>query len=104
MATLKALRDRRKSVQSTQKITLAMKMVAGAKLRRAQENVEKGRPYARLMGQMLQDLAQNSQRLDSSHPLLSGRGRGIFTLFLLRHRIEDCVDPLILPSFARLEK
>ena len=46
MATLKALRDRRKSVQSTQKITLAMKMVAGAKLRRAQEHVEAGRPYA----------------------------------------------------------
>lgn len=75
MATLKALRDRRKSVQSTQKITLAMKMVAGAKLRRAQEQVEAGRPYAHRMRQMLRDLANNAQSLGSSHPLLTGTGR-----------------------------
>jgi len=75
MATLKALRDRRKSVLSTQKITLAMKMVAGAKLRRAQEHVEAGRPYAHLMGQILRDLAANAQTLESPQPLLTGTGR-----------------------------
>lgn len=75
MATLKTLRDRRKSVQSTQKITLAMKMVAGAKLRRAQEQVEAGRPYALLMRKMLQDLAEKAQALESPQPLLVGTGR-----------------------------
>jgi len=75
MTTLKALRDRRKSVLSTQKITLAMKMVAGAKLRRAQEHVEAGRPYARLMRQMLQDLAANAQALEFPQPLLIGSGK-----------------------------
>jgi F-type H+-transporting ATPase subunit gamma len=75
MATLKALRVRRKSVQSTQKITLAMKMVAGAKLRRAQEQVEAGRPYANLMKDMLEELASNAQALESPHPLLTGTGQ-----------------------------
>lgn len=74
MATLKALRDRRKSVQSTQKITLAMKMVAGAKLRRAQERVEAGRPYAHRMRQILSALASNAQALETPQPLLVGRG------------------------------
>jgi F-type H+-transporting ATPase subunit gamma len=83
MATLKALRDRRKSVQSTQKITLAMKMVAGAKLRRAQEQVEAGRPYARLMRQMLLDLAAKTQSFDSPQPLLVGTGRSDVHLLLV---------------------
>ncbi|MBS0272099.1 MAG: F0F1 ATP synthase subunit gamma [Proteobacteria bacterium] len=74
MATLKALRDRRKSVQSTQKITLAMKMVAGAKLRRAQERVEAGRPYAHRMRQILSALASDAQALETPQPLLIGRG------------------------------
>ena len=46
MATLDDLKKRIASVKSTQKITKAMKMVAAAKLRRAQENAEKGRPYS----------------------------------------------------------
>lgn len=75
MATLKTLRDRRKSVQSTQKITLAMKMVAGAKLRRAQEHVEAGRPYAHQMRQILRDLAVSAQALESPQPLLTGTGK-----------------------------
>lgn len=75
MATLKELRSRRKSVQSTQKITLAMKMVAGAKLRRAQQHVEAGRPYAHHMRQMLQDLAANAQSLETPQPLLIGTGK-----------------------------
>ena len=83
MATLKALRDRRKTVQSTQKITLAMKMVAGAKLRRAQENVEAGRPYAHVMGQILRDLAANAQALETPQPLLTGKGQDATHLILV---------------------
>ena len=49
MATLDDLKKRIASVKSTQKITKAMKMVAAAKLRRAQENAEKGRPYSCLL-------------------------------------------------------
>ena len=75
MATLKALRDRRKSVQSTQKITIAMKMVAGAKLRRAHEQLVAGRPYAHLMRKMLRNLAANTQALESPQPLLTGTGK-----------------------------
>lgn len=83
MTTLKALRNRRKSVQSTQKITMAMKMVAGAKLRRAQEHVEAGRPYARLMNQMLWDLAMNAQALETPQPLLVGTGKTDVHLILI---------------------
>lgn len=83
MATLKILRDRRKTVQSTQKITLAMKMVAGAKLRRAQESVEAGRPYACVMGQILRDLAAGAQALETPQPLLTGRGQDRVHLLLV---------------------
>ncbi|HCC25446.1 MAG TPA: F0F1 ATP synthase subunit gamma [Holosporales bacterium] len=83
MATLKALRDRRKTIQSTQKITMAMKMVAGAKLRRAQEHVEAGRPYAYYMRQMLKDLAVNVQALETPQPLLTGRGKDSIHLILV---------------------
>lgn len=83
MATLKILRDRRKTVQSTQKITLAMKMVAGAKLRRAQESVEAGRPYAYVMGQILRDLAAGAQALETPQPLLTGRGKDLVHLLLV---------------------
>lgn len=75
MSTLKVLKERRKSVQSTRKITIAMKMVAGAKLRRAQEQVESARPYASMMARMLNDLAQKAQGSDAMHPLLSGTGK-----------------------------
>jgi F-type H+-transporting ATPase subunit gamma len=83
MTTLKGLRDRKQSVQSTQKITLAMKMVAGAKLRRATERVEAGRPYARLMRQILGDLAAHAQILSSPQPLLSGNGKDDIQLILV---------------------
>ena len=49
MASLDDLKKRIASVKSTQKITKAMKMVAAAKLRRAQESAEKGRPYSEKM-------------------------------------------------------
>ena len=53
MPNLKELRTRKKSVQATKKITSAMKLIAGAKLKRAQEKAQAARPYAMLMSQML---------------------------------------------------
>ena len=58
MPSLKDLRNRINSVKSTQKITAAMKMVAAAKLRRAQEQAMAARPYAERMERMLGSLAQ----------------------------------------------
>ena len=74
MANLKDLKNRIKSVKSTQKITSAMKMVAAAKLRRAQDNAEQSRPYAERMKAMIADLAA---RTDSSNgpTLLVGNGK-----------------------------
>ena len=57
MATLREIRGRIGSVKSTQKITKAMKMVAAAKLRRAQDAIVSARPYARKMKELLQHLA-----------------------------------------------
>ncbi len=57
MATLRDIRRRISGVKSTQKITKAMKMVAAAKLRRAQEAILQARPYARKMTEMLRHLA-----------------------------------------------
>ena len=57
MATLRDIRRRISGVKSTQKITKAMKMVAAAKLRRAQESILQARPYARKMAEMLRDLS-----------------------------------------------
>ena len=53
MPSLDDLRKRISSVKSTQKITKAMKMVAAAKLRRAQENAERGRPYSEKMNKII---------------------------------------------------
>jgi F-type H+-transporting ATPase subunit gamma len=83
MSTIKALRDRKKTVQSTRKITMAMKMVAGAKLRRASEKVEAGRPYAHLMHEILSDLALRTQALETRQPLLLGTGKKDLHLLLV---------------------
>ena len=53
MASLKEVRARIASINSTQQITKAMKMVSAAKLRRAQENITQLRPYAQKLSQML---------------------------------------------------
>lgn len=71
MPSLKDLRDRITSVQNTRKITTAMKLVAAAKLRKAQDQAEAGRPYAERMNQMLGSLAAGST---SDNPLLAGTG------------------------------
>ena len=57
MPSLDDLRKRIASVKSTQKITKAMKMVAAAKLRKAQENAEKGRPYSQKMQKHLVEVS-----------------------------------------------
>jgi len=71
MATLREIRRRITSVKSTQKITRAMKMVAAAKLRRAQESVVAARPYARKLGGLLRDLAGVVDV--TANPLFAGR-------------------------------
>ncbi len=61
MPSLKDLRNRISSVKSTKKITSAMKMVAAAKLKRAQDNAEKTRPYARKMSKIVNSLVENNK-------------------------------------------
>ena len=75
MASLKDLRTRIASVKSTQKITSAMKMVAAAKLRRAQEQAEASRPYAERMERMLGALAGAMKGRAGAPPLLAGTGK-----------------------------
>jgi F-type H+-transporting ATPase subunit gamma len=58
---LKEVRNRIKSVQSTQQITKAMKMVSAAKLRRAQDAIQQMRPYARKMQDMLSNIVSNTE-------------------------------------------
>ena len=74
MASLKDLRNRIGSVKQTQKITSAMKMVAAAKLRRAQEQAEAARPYADRMERMLGSLAESLQGSENAPALLAGTG------------------------------
>ncbi len=75
MPSLKDLKNRITSVKSTRKITSAMKMVAGSKLRRAQDAAEAARPYAERMTRMLTSLASNLVITDSTPRLLAGTGK-----------------------------
>ena len=75
MASLKALKLRIGSVKSTQKITKAMKMVAAAKLRRAQQNAEAGRPYSKRLNEVVSSLASKVVRNPQSPKLLAGTGK-----------------------------
>ena len=74
MASLDDLKKRIASVKSTQKITKAMKMVAAAKLRRAQESAEKGRPYSEKMNNVILNLASGISDKENAPKLLSGTG------------------------------
>ncbi|HEU4437945.1 MAG TPA: ATP synthase F1 subunit gamma [Methylomirabilota bacterium] len=71
MATLRDIRRRIRSVESTQKITRAMKLVAAAKLRRAQERILAARPYAVKMAELLSSLVRRAE--GDAHPLLVRR-------------------------------
>ncbi len=75
MASLKALKVRITSVKSTQKITKAMKMVAAAKLRRAQAAAEAGRPYAERLSAVMASLASKVSVGPQSPKLLAGTGK-----------------------------
>ncbi len=75
MASLKALKMRITSVKSTQKITKAMKMVAAAKLRRAQEAAEAARPYSERMAAVLASLGSRVTVGPESPRLLAGTGK-----------------------------
>jgi F-type H+-transporting ATPase subunit gamma len=74
MASLDDLKKRIASVKSTQKITKAMKMVAAAKLRRAQESAEKGRPYSEKMNNVILNLSSGISDKENAPKLLSGTG------------------------------
>jgi len=83
MASLKALKIRIGSVKSTQKITKAMKMVAAAKLRRAQQNAEAGRPYSSRMTDVVQSLASRITVGPQTPKLLAGTGKDDTHLIVL---------------------
>ena len=75
MASLKSLKIRINSVKSTQKITKAMKMVAAAKLRRAQQAAEAGRPYAQRMAAVVSSITSSVTVSDQTPKLLAGTGK-----------------------------
>ena len=75
MASLDDLKKRIMSVKSTQKITKAMKMVAAAKLKRAQESAEKGRPYSEKMNNIILNLSLGIADKEIAPKLLSGSGK-----------------------------
>ena len=81
MANLKDIRRRIDSVAKTQQITRAMRMVAGAKLRRAQSSIEAARPYADRMRSTLAEVA--AAQKDAAHPLLIARDEVMHVEFVL---------------------
>ncbi|MBB3066436.1 F0F1 ATP synthase subunit gamma [Limibacillus halophilus] len=83
MPSLKEFRNRIASVKSTQKITSAMKMVAAAKLRKAQEQAEASRPYAERMARMLGSLAESVKGTPGAPPMLAGNGKDDVHLIIL---------------------
>ncbi len=83
MPSLKELKNRIASVKSTRKITSAMKMVAGSKLRRAQDNAEAARPYAERMARMMASLCTNITVTEVTPKLLAGTGKNDAVLLLV---------------------
>ena len=81
MPSLKDIKKRIGSVKSTQQITKAMKMVAAAKLRRAQDAAVSARPYAEKLQEVMSNLAQREEA--DGHPLLSQRGTGRALIVLM---------------------
>lgn len=81
MATIREIKRRIVAVKSTQKITRAMQMVAAAKLRRAQENILKARPYAIELDKIIAEVAMRTKR--DLHPLLSERENGGKTMLVV---------------------
>ena len=75
MPSLDDLKKRISSVKSTQKITKAMKMVAAAKLRRAQESAEKGRPFSEKMNNIILNLSNSIADKENASKFLIGTGK-----------------------------
>ena len=80
MPSLDDLKKRISSVKSTQKITKAMKMVASAKLRKAQENAEKGRPYSEKMNNIILNLSNTITDKENASKFLVGNGKNTIHL------------------------
>ena len=85
MASLKEMRNRIGSVKATQKITKAMQMVAAAKLKRAQDQAESARPYAKKMASVIANLAAGVSGADAPR-LLAGTGQDQRHLIVVRRR------------------
>ena len=88
MANLKAIRKRISSVKSTQKITRAQKMVAGARLTRAQQRIQALRPFAVKTAKVLNDVVgqitdEEVSVNESEHPLLSRRAEKTVLLLVI---------------------
>lgn len=84
MPSLKSLKNRIKSIKSTQKITKAMKMVAASKLKRAREQAEASEPYANRMSMIVRNLAKGSNSSGSEQiSLLSGTGKDLIHLIII---------------------
>ena len=96
MPSLDDLRKRITSVKSTQKITKAMKMVAAAKLRKAQENAEKGRPYSEKMNNVILNLSKSITDKENAPKLLVGQVKRKFIYVLYSLLIEVYAEVLIL--------
>jgi F-type H+-transporting ATPase subunit gamma len=71
MATMREIRDRIRTVRNIEKITRAMKLVAAARLKRAQDRVSSARPYAEAMEAMMRQLSAGGAAFE--HPLLQQR-------------------------------
>ena len=84
MPNLRDIKRRITSVQKTQQITSAMRMVAAAKLRRAQESMQAARPYAQRMRNTLAEVA--GAQVDAVHPLLA------------RHESVKCLELVVVTS------
>src|SRR5947199_9875538 len=104
MPSLKALRKRIATVRSTQQITKAMKMVAAAKLRRAQEAAERARPYAAKLSEMFTAVAAGVE--PEAHPLLARRPEQRIDLLVLTSHpcLRGGYNPHPLPLAASLPR
>ena len=99
MPSLKDLRKRIGSVRSTQQITKAMKMVAAARLRRAQEAAERARPYAAKLTEMFTAVVAGLS--EEAHPLLARREEQRIDLVRADQRSRACAAASTPTSCAR---
>ena len=108
MPSLKALRKRIATVRSTQQITKAMKMVAAAKLRRAQEAAERARPYAATNGYLDGLPVDAIQRYERElHAFLEAKHGAVLTLLREKKELTDDVRAKVdaaLADFGKLFK